>query len=145
MTAEFVVRAADWERDRDQIRDVRRQVFILEQSVPAEIEWDGQDDDCLHVVAETPNRDAIGTGRLHPSGKIGRMAVLRPWRGSGVGSAMLERLLGYALNRGIDEVFLHAQSYVMSFYERAGFEAEGDEFMEAGIPHRLMKRRTRLD
>ncbi len=145
MTPPFRVRIANWQEDREAIRAIRKEVFILEQSVPPEVEWDGHDADCLHVIAETPNRDAIGTGRLQASGKIGRMAVLRPWRGTGVGSALLTRLLEAARNGGIDEVFLHAQSQVLCFYERAGFAAEGEEFKEADIPHRLMRRQTRLD
>jgi predicted GNAT family N-acyltransferase len=145
MTRGFRVRLADWATDKDTIRRIRRQVFILEQSVPPEIEWDGRDEDCVHVIAETSNRDAIGTGRLHPSGKIGRMAVLRPWRGTGIGSALLARLLETARAQGIEQVFLHAQSHVVDFYKRAGFRAQGEEFMEAGIPHRLMGRQTQLD
>ena len=145
MIPEFAVRLADWDSDREVIRDIRSTVFIREQSVPPDIEWDGRDGECLHVLAEASNRDAIGTGRLHRSGKIGRMAVLRSWRGQGVGSALLTRLLEEAYQRRIDEVFLHAQSYALDFYQRAGFEVEGEEFMEAGIPHRLMRRQTRLD
>ena len=145
MMPEYRVRVAEWAEDREVIRRIRREVFILEQSVPPEIEWDGRDEACVHVLAETPNRDAIGTARLHPSGKIGRMAVLRPWRGSGIGSALLARLMELAQHRGIEEVFLHAQSHVLRFYEQAGFTAAGEEFMEAGIPHRLMRRQTRLD
>ena len=145
MTAGFRVRSAIWREDREVIRRIRLQVFILEQSVPEEIEWDGRDAACHHVLAESSNRDAVGTARLQGSGKIGRMAVVRPWRGQGVGSAMLASLLEAARQRGIDEVFLHAQTPVLGFYEQAGFRAEGEEFMEAGIPHRLMRRRTGID
>jgi predicted GNAT family N-acyltransferase len=73
------------------------------------------------------------------------MAVLRPWRGIGVGSAILRALIVAASELGIDEVYLHAQNRAVPFYDRFGFEAEGDEFMEAGIPHRLMRRRARMD
>ncbi|KPK58467.1 MAG: GNAT family N-acetyltransferase [Gammaproteobacteria bacterium] len=145
MTAVFSIRRADWDKDRDVIRRVRQAVFVVEQSVPADLEWDGQDEACLHVLAESSNRDVIGTGRLQPSGKIGRMAVLRPWRGIGVGSAILRALIVAASELGIDEVYLHAQNRAVPFYDRFGFEAEGDEFMEAGIPHRLMRRRARMD
>lgn len=142
---DFTVREAVWAEDQATIRRIRECVFVLEQSVPEDIEWDGQDSGCVHVLAESSNRDAIGTGRLQGSGKIGRMAVLRPWRGAGVGAALLARLLEAAAERGIDEVYLHAQSQVVGFYARFGFEAEGDEFMEADIPHRLMRRRTTVD
>ncbi len=145
MTTRFSIRPADWDKDREDIRRVRQAVFVVEQSVPAELEWDGQDEECLHVLAESSNRDVIGTGRLQPSGKIGRMAVLRPWRGIGVGSALLRGLIEAASAQGIDEVYLHAQDRAVEFYDRFGFETEGDEFMEAGIPHRLMRRRLRTD
>lgn len=145
MTALFSIRPADWDKDRESIRLVRQAVFVIEQSVPADLEWDGQDEECLHVLAESSNRDVIGTGRLQPSGKIGRMAVLRPWRGIGVGSAILRALIEAASEFGIDEVYLHAQNRAVRFYDRFGFEPEGDEFMEAGIPHRLMRRRARVD
>ncbi len=145
MTTGFRIRVAEWEQDRDLIRGIRQEVFVAEQSVPPEIEWDGRDKACVHVIAETVNRDVVGTGRLQLSGKIGRMAVLRPWRGSGIGSALLARLVEAASCRGIDKVYLHAQSQVVGFYEMAGFVAEGEEFMEAGIAHRLMTRTMRLD
>ena len=139
------VRVADWDSDREAIRYIRERVFIEEQSVPREIEWDGLDHECVHVLAEYANRDAVGTGRLHKSGKIGRMAVLRPWRGRQVGSAILTCLLEAAKSQGIAEVYLHAQTSALAFYAAFGFVEEGDEFREAGIPHRLMKRRVELD
>jgi predicted GNAT family N-acyltransferase len=137
----FTVRLADWDADRGLIRDIREAVFVVEQSVDPEIEWDGLDDVCRQAVAEDENRDAIGTGRLHPSGKIGRMAVMPPWRGRGVGAALMQCLIDAARQEGLDEVYLHAQTRVVGFYERFGFVPEGDEFDEAGIPHRLMRRR----
>jgi len=135
----FTIRRADWNRDIDAIRRVRDVVFVIEQAVPADIEWDGLDDTCTHALAEDRNRDAIATGRLHPSGKIGRMAVLRDWRGHGVGAAVLEYLIQSARAQGLREVYLHGQTRVLGFYAGFGFVAEGDEFDEAGIPHRLMR------
>lgn len=145
MIDSFIIRPAHWQQDRLMIRRVREEVFVIEQSVPADLEWDGRDHEAAHVLAETRNRDVIGTGRLQPSGKIERMAVLSPWRGRGVGSAILRHLIRTAADRGIDEVYLHAQCRAVSFYARFGFEAEGEEFMEADIPHRLMRRSVRLD
>lgn len=142
---DFAVRIAQWDSDRDAIREIRERVFIDEQSVPRDIEWDGLDPQCVHVLAETANRDAIGTGRLQKSGKIGRMAVLRPWRGRQVGSQILSCLLEAAKQQGIAEVYLHAQTGALDFYTRFGFAAEGEEFREADIPHRLMKRQVELD
>ena len=136
----FSVRLARWSQDEDAIRRVRETVFVREQQVTPELEWDGLDAACLHAIAETENRDVIGTGRLHPGGKIGRMAVLRPWRNQGVGAAILATLVAEAQRRHRPEVYLHAQTQALDFYARQGFVAEGDEFDEAGIPHRLMRR-----
>ena len=133
------VRAADWDADRAALRAVREQVFVREQAVPIELEWDEFDPLCQHVVAEAAGQ-AIGTGRLLPDGHIGRMAVLEPWRGQGVGSALLEALLRLARDRAIRRARLNAQSRAVGFYRRHGFIAEGEEFVEAGIPHRSMWR-----
>lgn len=133
------VRAADWNVDRGALRAVREQVFVREQAVPVELEWDDFDPLCQHVVAEVAGR-AIGTGRLLPDGHIGRMAVLESWRGQGVGSALLEALLQIARDRGIRRVSLNAQSRAVAFYRRHAFVTEGKEFIEAGIPHRSMWR-----
>jgi predicted GNAT family N-acyltransferase len=132
------VRLADWERDQAGLRTVRTRVFVEEQAVTEREEWDGLDPECVHAVAESPGEGIIGTGRLHPSGKIGRMAVLAPWRGRGVGAAILGQLLQAAAERGLTHVYLHAQVPVIGFYARHGFVAEGPEFVEADIPHRLM-------
>jgi predicted GNAT family N-acyltransferase len=140
---DFAVRVADWNADRRAIRMIRETVFVDEQSVDPEIEWDGEDADCIQAVAEDRNRDVVGTGRLQLSGKIGRMAVLRPWRGHGVGTAILECLVEAARETGLGQVFLHSQAHAVHFYARHGFICEGDEFQEAGIPHRLMKRGLR--
>lgn len=138
-TTNLKVRLADWKQDEDALRRVRTAVFVEEQSVPDEEEWDGLDPECMHAVAEAPSEGVVATGRLHPSGKIGRMAVLPPWRGHGVGGAILRCLLRAASEQGLESVYLHAQVPVLGFYARFGFVAEGDEFDEANIPHRLMR------
>jgi predicted GNAT family N-acyltransferase len=138
---DFSVRIADWSGDEAALRRLRTTVFVEEQSVPEAEEWDGLDAECTHAVAEARDVGVIGTGRLHPSGKIGRMAVLAPWRGHGVGAALLRRLLKTAALQGLDSVYLNAQVAVLGFYSRFGFVAEGEEFEEAGIPHRLMRMR----
>jgi predicted GNAT family N-acyltransferase len=135
------VRVADWSRDEAAIRRVRHIVFVEEQKVDPDEEWDEADSECLHVLAETPECDAVGTGRLDISGKIGRMAVLAAYRGGGVGSIILASLLEKANDRALKEVYLHAQTHAVPFYARHGFEAEGEEFLEANIPHIRMRRR----
>jgi predicted GNAT family N-acyltransferase len=134
----FTVEIADWERDQATLRSIREAVFVVEQNVPADLEWDGVDQDCLHVIAYTNDRSAVGTGRLLGDGHIGRLAVLAPWRGRGAGSALLLKLIGIANMRGIDSIALNAQTHALAFYERFGFIAEGDDFDDAGIPHRHM-------
>ncbi len=129
---------ASWREDRPQLQAVRRTVFIDEQRVPEELEWDDADEVSLHVLALDPQGRAIGTGRLLPDGHIGRMAVIRYWRGRGVGSALLACLVACGRGRGAKELHLNAQTHALGFYRRQGFVAHGGEFMDAGIPHRQM-------
>lgn len=138
MATPFIIRAAEWHRDCDSLRAVRQTVFIDEQQVPEALEWDGADLTCTHVLAVSTHGAPIGTGRLLPDGHIGRMAVLRDWRGRGVGGAMLVYLLECARAEGFRQVRLHAQLHAMPFYAKYGFTAIGRRFVEAGIPHRLM-------
>ena len=135
----FAVRLADWRTDEAKLRSVRYAVFCVEQSVPEAIEWDGIDTRCVHVLAEDGDGRAIGCGRLLPDGHIGRMAVRAQWRGERVGSALLERLIALARDRGDPKVMLNAQTHAMPFYARYGFAAVGDAFEEAGIPHQPME------
>jgi predicted GNAT family N-acyltransferase len=136
----FRVRLADWAQDEPALRHIRRTVFIVEQSVPEELEWDGIDADCCHAIAEDDTGQAIGCARLLPDGHIGRVAVVAAWRGRGVGDALLERMLALARELGHDRVVVNAQTQVLAFYERRGFIAFGPEFEEAGIAHRAMRR-----
>jgi predicted GNAT family N-acyltransferase len=122
------------------IKTVREQVFIQEQHVPEELEWDEHDAKAIHVVAFDTDDQVIGTARLLADGHIGRMAVLEAWRKNGVGSAMLENLLLLARQGSLSKVFLHAQTSAIGFYEYHGFRALGEEFMDAGIPHRYMEK-----
>lgn len=136
---EIRVRQADWEVDRDILKAVREEVFIREQSVPVTMEWDEFDAVSQHVVAIIDGQP-VGTGRLLPDGHIGRMAVLRAWRGRGAGSALLRKLIQLARMAGTRRLILHAQLQAIPFYLRHEFQVQGDEFMEAGIAHRQMTR-----
>jgi predicted GNAT family N-acyltransferase len=138
--ASFTLVAASWERDRAALESVRRSVFVIEQGVPESDEWDERDAPSLHVLAVDAKRDAVGTGRLEPTGKIGRVAVLPQYRGTGVGSAIVGHLVNQATELGFTQVYLHAQTAALDFYQRLGFRAEGPEFDEVGIPHRRMRR-----
>lgn len=132
------LRAATWVDDRDALQSVRRSVFIEEQGIPEADEWDDVDPVARHVLVFSANRDAIGTGRLEPTGKIGRIAVLPQHRGTGVGSLIMAHLVNHATESGFTTVYLHAQVAAEGFYERLGFRAEGPVFDECGIPHLRM-------
>jgi predicted GNAT family N-acyltransferase len=136
---DFDIRRADWEHDRARLQAIRRQVFVHEQGVPEDLEWDGSDTGAVHLLAEDRHGTAIGTARLLPSGQIGRMAVLRAHRRRGVGRALLLTLLRIARADAGAAVFLNAQVSALPFYASVGFEAEGETFDEAGIPHRRMR------
>ena len=133
------VELGDWTTMRSRAVPVRFAVFVEEQRVPPEIELDGFDPLCVHALACDREGRVLGTGRLLPDGHIGRMAVLRPARGTGVGSALLEALMQAAQVRGDRQVALSAQTHAIPFYERFGFVAEGGEYDDAGIPHRMMR------
>lgn len=136
----FRIAIADYHRDLALLRRVREPVFVQEQSVPLDLEWDALDPLSVHALAYDADDQPIGTGRLTPECKIGRMAVMPAWRGRGVGAALLDRLLDQARALGYRAVELHAQADAVAFYERHGFRAYGDEFEEAGIRHRHMRR-----
>jgi predicted GNAT family N-acyltransferase len=138
---EFHVRLVDWREAFATLTRIRTTVFVGEQNVPADLEMDGRDGDCAHALAEDARGEAIGTGRLMPDGRIGRMAVLAAWRGRGVGAAILEALMAEARRRGFRETYLHSQSHARDFYARHGYVVEGDEYLEAGIPHIGMRAR----
>jgi predicted GNAT family N-acyltransferase len=140
-TPEFRVRLVDWRDASPVLSRIRTTVFVGEQNVPPEIEIDGRDPECVHALAESATGEAVGTGRLMPDGRIGRMAVLAAWRSRGVGAAMLEALMGEARRQGLREVYLHAQSRAKDFYLRHGYAIEGEEYLEAGIPHIGMRAR----
>ncbi|WP_157266236.1 GNAT family N-acetyltransferase [Azohydromonas aeria] len=133
------LRTGSWQELGPAAQSVRHAVFVEEQRIPAELERDPADAGCLHAVAFDAQGRPVGTGRLlpQPGGvlKLGRLAVLKAWRGRGVGQALLRALLDAARAQGAREVMLHAQQSAASFYLPAGFEARGEEFMEAGIPH----------
>ena len=140
----FTVDPVSWQQGHASIERVRRAVFIEEQRIPEHEEWDDVDPVAAHVLAWTASaaekRELVGTGRLEPTGKIGRVAVLPQYRGTGAGLTIMRRLVDLARERGFTEVYLNAQTYARGFYERLGFQADGPEFDEVGIPHQRMRR-----
>jgi len=140
----FSVRTGSWAELGEDARAIRNEVFVQEQKIPADLEWDEADAGCAHAVAYNRIGMALATGRLleHVPGvaKIGRMAVRQPLRGGGAGRLVLEALMQAARERGQTEVLLHAQTSAAAFYARAGFVPRGPQFEEAGIPHVEMMR-----
>ncbi|MBT2525800.1 GNAT family N-acetyltransferase [Streptomyces sp. ISL-99] len=149
----YDVRIAEGPADLEGCFAVRKQVFVVEQEVPADIEHDGYDAGAVHVLAVTGAGLPLGTGRLlcgaaaagktggdATVGALGRLAVSREARGLGVGAALVRAIEDAARERGLRAVDLHAQTHALGFYERLGYVVYGPEFADAGISHRAMRR-----
>lgn len=132
--------------ETEHAKRIRFEVFCDEQKVPVEMELDDIDHTATHVLVTNAAGEPVATGRLFPDlvdpteGRIGRMAVLREARGTGCGAHMLSTLLAEGRRAGFRGFVLDSQVHAMPFYERQGFIAEGPEHMDAGIPHRVMRR-----
>ena len=127
----------NWDDKKADLFFVRKTVFVDEQNVPADIEMDENDPLCRHVLACDGGKP-IGTGRIDAKGKVGRMAILQAYRGTGVGRRILEALIQYGKDNGLVHFYLSAQTHAVGFYEKAGFVRYSEEFEEAGIPHVMM-------
>lgn len=134
------VRVGNWEALKIQLIPLRTDVFINEQQVPVELEWDDEDNTARHLLAIDADNTAIGCARLLPSGQIGRMAVIVSRRGEGWGKQLLAEAEATARAQGQTEVFLHAQTHAIPFYAALGYLIASEEFMDAGIPHRTMRK-----
>ncbi len=149
----YTTRTAVGEQDRAACFQVRKDVFVGEQNVPEEIEYDAYDADAVHVIAVAADGTALGTGRLLHGpgtesrtggdltvGSLGRLAVTSGARGLGVGVALVRAIEDAGRELGLAAVDLHAQTHALGFYERLGYVAYGPEFPDAGIAHRAMRR-----
>ncbi|CAL9607205.1 Acetyltransferase [Streptomyces sp. enrichment culture] len=149
----YAVRVAEEAADREACFAVRKEVFVAEQGVPEDLEYDEFDAVALHVLAVREDGTPLGTGRLlygegakertggDPSlGSLGRLAVAKDARGLGLGALLVRAIEDAARARGLAVVDLHAQTHALGFYERLGYEAYGPEYLEAGIPHQGMRR-----
>ena len=128
------VRLADWHKDNADIQRIRNAVFVAEQHVPPELEFDAEDPGAVHFLAMEGDY-SIGTARLLPDGTIGRVSVLKDWRGLKVGDALMKAVINEAQKRNLKQQMLSAQVHATAFYERLGFKVVSEEFLEAGIPH----------
>ena len=140
-TDDIKIRIADWSTDSEALSDIRRQVFIEEQKVPEDMEWDGLDESSSHYIALL-NGKTIGCARLKPDAQIGRMAVLSGYRGRGIGSGLLHLIFKDAAKKNMQTLYLHAQVDAIPFYEKHGFSVRGKTFFEANIPHREMYKKV---
>jgi predicted GNAT family N-acyltransferase len=134
----FLVKVVAWATHRKILDRLREQVFVNEQGVPADIVSDGQDGACSHFLLEEDGYP-VGCVRLQPSGKLERMAILMPYRNAGLGTELLNFLLDHAREIGLTPIHLHAQLPALPFYQRAGFDIDGQPFVEAGIEHQGMR------
>ena len=141
MSNAFTVHLLSWHNGEPLLRSIREAVFIHEQGVSPQLEWDGLDESSHHVLALSTKGYAIGCGRITHDGKIGRIAVLPEWRGQRIGSAMLEALLEYAHARDYQVLELNAQIQAVKLYQRFAFLEVGEVFMDANIPHIKMQLR----
>ncbi len=137
----IVVRTADWHSDKKHLTQIRRLVFIEEQKVPENLEWDEFDQSAIHFLVTHKNQP-VGCARLKADGQIGRMAILANIRNQGIGSKLLQFVLQQAVTENLNTVYLHAQLTAVSFYQKHGFKVSGEFFFEANIPHREMSRKV---
>ena len=134
------VKHAEWQTDLEDIRAIRNNVFVDEQRVPVELEWDGHDEESNHWLALDADNNPLGTVRMLADGHIGRMAVLKDARNQGIGTQLLKAATEFAQQQQLFEIYLYAQTQAIPFYQQQGFEQQGEEFMDAGIPHFTMRK-----
>ena len=132
--SDIKIQSGDWNELKQDAQLIRRSVFIQEQNIPEDEEWDDQDPISLHFVVYDQNQ-AIGTARLLQNNSIGRVAVLKQYRGEGIGLLLMKQIIQVAEQQKREYLKLSAQAYATGFYENLGFIVEGDEYLDCGIPH----------
>jgi len=137
--ARFSIRQVNWQQAQAELREIRLQVFVEEQCVPIELEWDGCDEHAIHLLAMDAEGKVVGCARILANGIIGRMAMLKECRQQGAGHALLEYAICCCRERDWNSITLSAQTHAIPFYERSGFVICSDEYIDAGIPHRDMQ------
>lgn len=134
----LIIKIADY--NTKEIKEIRKAVFVIEQKVPENLEWDGLDSKAEHILAKKEN-NFVGTGRIFSDGHIGRIAVLKNYRGQGIGKMIVKKLVEIAKKNGLNEVWLSSQCSAVEFYKKLGFSDFGEIFKDAGIDHINMKKR----
>jgi predicted GNAT family N-acyltransferase len=140
MTVTFNIEQLYWQSPKQALlKALREQVFIIEQSVPEYIEWDEYDESAIHLLALDDAQQAIGCARiLLERGRVGRMGVLKQWRGQGVGYALLMEAIAICKAHGLKQLQLSSQTHAIQFYEKAGFVVSSDAYIDANIWHKDM-------
>jgi len=129
------IQQVSWLNGSEELILIREQVFIKEQLVPIELEWDGMDETAIHLLATDADQNPVGCARILAGGTIGRMAVLNSQRGKGFGMALLMKAIEICQQHSWNTLSLSAQTHAISFYRKAGFVVSSDEYLDAGIPH----------
>lgn len=138
MNSDIKIKLVAWQTHGKQLEKIRETVFIEEQQVLPALEWDGNDATAQHILATDHHAEPIGCARLIGDGSIGRMAVLKPWRGKGVGSALLAKAIAICQQQGFRKTMLSAQVQAIPFYEAFGFRICSAPYLDAGILHQDM-------
>jgi predicted GNAT family N-acyltransferase len=129
-----------WIDGLSQLKNIREKVFIQEQKVTPQLEWDGMDEKAIHFLVFNDNA-AIGCARaivIKDHMQLGRMAVLKEYRGQGIGSALIEKAMTTAKLNQLSAIYISAQCHAIDFYKKFGFEVTSDIYLDAEIPHRDM-------
>lgn len=134
LVKQAVVKQVTWQQAQADLRAIRTPVFIEEQLVTPEFEWDDIDSGAVHLLALYDNQP-IGCLRIIHYRKIGRMAVLKPWRGQGVGKVLLNEAIHICRQHGSKQIDLSAQTHAIQFYQQAGFQIISDVYTDVHIPH----------
>jgi predicted GNAT family N-acyltransferase len=137
MSQNFHIEVISWQSEMQaKLKAIREEVFIKEQHVPLDIEWDEFDETAIHLLALDEDVSAIACARiLIDKAKIGRMGVLKPWRGLGLGYALLEKAIEVCKSHGLQKVTLSSQTHAIKFYEKAGFVVTSEAYIDANIWH----------
>jgi predicted GNAT family N-acyltransferase len=135
MTLQYNIKQVSWATHEAALRIIREQVFIIEQHVPPNIEWDEHDESALHLLVEDMQQNTIGCARILTNGHIGRMAVLKEFRGAGIGNALLLEAIDICSKNKVKKISLSAQTYAIKFYQKEGFEVISEPYIDANIWH----------
>ncbi len=135
MLANIYIDEVAWSQNKQHLIHIRTKVFIEEQKVPVALEWDDQDTVAQHLLVRSSSDEPIACARLLSNGSIGRMAVLKAWRGMGVGAKLLNKAIALHRQQGVSTITLSAQVHAILFYQQAGFNVVSEPYLEAGIMH----------